>query len=118
MPLTTPEAALAHSRFNVLWNNKEFITYIERFQYKDKRLKEVQSCLVCCHLDLFSFLAVCRAPVPFLLLSQPLAAQICSVCSGKQRRCRSLVLLMAAGARVSDRIRRHWFRPAIRSPKT
>lgn len=41
VPLTTPEAALSHGRFNNLFNHKEFLTYIERFQYKDKRLKEI-----------------------------------------------------------------------------
>lgn len=39
--MTTPEAALSHGRFNNLFNHKEFLTYIERFQYKDKRLKEI-----------------------------------------------------------------------------
>mmetsp|Transcript_63720 Transcript_63720/g.132682 ORF Transcript_63720/g.132682 Transcript_63720/m.132682 type:complete len:129 (+) Transcript_63720:29-415(+) len=42
VPLNTPDKVLGHARFKALFNHKEFLTYIERHKYKDKRLNEVK----------------------------------------------------------------------------
>mmetsp|Transcript_49058 Transcript_49058/g.76523 ORF Transcript_49058/g.76523 Transcript_49058/m.76523 type:complete len:205 (-) Transcript_49058:1426-2040(-) len=43
MPLHTPEKAFANSRFKTLFNWSEFLTFIDRHKFKDKRLAEVRT---------------------------------------------------------------------------